>query len=43
METVDELLKEAVAMHGHLCPGQVLGVRMAMVGQYGIMARRLPI
>jgi formylmethanofuran dehydrogenase subunit E len=28
----DELLREAVAFHGHLCPGQVLGVRMAMAG-----------
>ncbi|MBI2544417.1 MAG: formylmethanofuran dehydrogenase subunit E family protein, partial [Candidatus Rokubacteria bacterium] len=27
-----ELLREAVAFHGHLCPGQVLGVRMAMAG-----------
>lgn len=26
------LLNEAVRNHGHLCPGQVLGVRMAMVG-----------
>lgn len=29
---VDELLEEAVAFHGHLCPGQVLGVRMAVTG-----------
>lgn len=28
----DELLDEAVAFHGHLCPGQVLGVRMAIAG-----------
>jgi formylmethanofuran dehydrogenase subunit E len=28
----DGLLAEAVAFHGHLCPGQVLGVRMAMAG-----------
>jgi formylmethanofuran dehydrogenase subunit E len=26
------LLDESVKIHGHLCPGQVLGVRMAMVG-----------
>lgn len=26
------LLQESVNLHGHLCPGQVLGVRMAMVG-----------
>src|SRR3989338_9830799 len=29
---VDELVEEAVAFHGHLCPGQVLGVRMAVAG-----------
>jgi formylmethanofuran dehydrogenase subunit E len=28
----EELLEESVRIHGHLCPGQVLGVRMAMVG-----------
>lgn len=28
----DELLEEAVSFHGHLCPGQVLGVRMAVAG-----------
>jgi formylmethanofuran dehydrogenase subunit E len=28
----DELLREAVAFHGHLCPGQVLGARMAVAG-----------
>jgi formylmethanofuran dehydrogenase subunit E len=28
----DELLDEAVAFHGHLCPGQVLGVRMTLAG-----------
>jgi formylmethanofuran dehydrogenase subunit E len=28
----DELLAEAVRFHGHLCPGQVLGVRMALAG-----------
>ncbi|HZY31797.1 MAG TPA: FmdE family protein [Candidatus Methylomirabilis sp.] len=32
MKPFDELLQEAVAFHGHLCPGQILGVRMAMVG-----------
>ncbi len=32
MRTFDELLHEAVAFHGHFCPGQVLGVRMALVG-----------
>lgn len=32
MESIDELLKMAEAAHGHLCAGQVLGVRMAMLG-----------
>lgn len=32
MQTMDELLTEAEAAHGHLCAGQVLGVRMAMLG-----------
>jgi formylmethanofuran dehydrogenase subunit E len=26
------LLKESAGVHGHLCPGQVVGVRMAMLG-----------
>ncbi len=32
MESIDELLRQAEAAHGHLCAGQVLGVRMALVG-----------
>jgi formylmethanofuran dehydrogenase subunit E len=32
MESVEELLKVAERAHGHLCAGQVLGVRMAMLG-----------
>ena len=32
MRPFDELLQEAMTFHGHLCPGQVLGVRMAMAG-----------
>lgn len=32
MQTLDELLDEAAIAHGHLCAGQVLGVRMAMLG-----------
>ena len=32
MSTLDELLEEAKIAHGHLCAGQVLGVRMAMLG-----------
>ncbi len=32
MESLDELLRQAEAAHGHLCAGQVLGVRMALLG-----------
>lgn len=32
MQSLDELLTEADRAHGHLCPGQILGVRMAMLG-----------
>jgi formylmethanofuran dehydrogenase subunit E len=32
MRSFEELLKESVARHGHLCAGQVIGVRMAMLG-----------
>ncbi|MGZ8467395.1 MAG: FmdE family protein, partial [Candidatus Binatia bacterium] len=32
MRNLDELLREASAIHGHHCAGQILGVRMAMVG-----------
>lgn len=32
MRALDELLERAALLHGHLCPGQVLGVRMAVVG-----------
>ena len=32
MKTLDEYLKEAEQAHGHLCAGQVLGVRLAMLG-----------
>jgi len=28
----EALLKESVRIHGHLCPGQVLGVKMSMLG-----------
>jgi formylmethanofuran dehydrogenase subunit E len=28
----EALLEESVSLHGHLCPGQVLGVRMSMLG-----------
>jgi formylmethanofuran dehydrogenase subunit E len=32
VEPFDELLKMAESAHGHLCAGQILGVRMAMLG-----------
>lgn len=32
MKSLEEYLLEAKAAHGHLCAGQVLGVRMAMLG-----------
>lgn len=32
MKSFEELLKESAENHGHMCPGQVVGVRMAMLG-----------
>lgn len=32
MENFETLLARSAHMHGHLCPGQVIGVRMAMLG-----------
>jgi formylmethanofuran dehydrogenase subunit E len=32
METLEKLLPKAEAAHGHMCPGQILGVRMALLG-----------
>jgi len=32
MESFDDLLRQAEAAHGHLCAGQILGVRLAMLG-----------
>jgi formylmethanofuran dehydrogenase subunit E len=32
MESFDDLLRHAELAHGHLCAGQILGVRMAMLG-----------
>lgn len=32
MKSFDELLSDAEVAHGHLCAGQVLGVRLAMLG-----------
>jgi formylmethanofuran dehydrogenase subunit E len=31
MESFDELLGQAEVAHGHLCAGQILGVRMAVL------------
>ena len=41
MESFDELLRKAEAAHGHLCAGQILGVRMALLGlkRLGIESR----
>lgn len=32
LQPLDELLIECERLHGHICPGQVLGVRMALLG-----------
>src|SRR5260370_13390095 len=32
MKSLDEYIREAEQAHGHLCAGQVLGVRLAMLG-----------
>ncbi|MBR9986005.1 MAG: formylmethanofuran dehydrogenase [Desulfosarcina sp.] len=32
MQPFETLLSESAQAHGHLCPGQVVGVRMAMLG-----------
>jgi formylmethanofuran dehydrogenase subunit E len=32
LATLDELLEECGRLHGHICPGQLLGVRMALLG-----------
>jgi len=32
MESLEQLLRKAEAAHGHLCAGQILGVRMALLG-----------
>jgi formylmethanofuran dehydrogenase subunit E len=32
MKHFETLLEESASVHGHLCPGQVVGVRMAMLG-----------
>src|SRR4029078_9971037 len=32
MESLDQLLKECEHLHGHMCAGQLLGARMAVLG-----------
>jgi len=32
METFEQLLEKSTKIHGHICAGQVIGVRMAMIG-----------
>ena len=32
MESFEQLLAESTRIHGHICAGQVIGVRMAMEG-----------
>lgn len=32
MQSLDDLIREAEIAHGHLCAGQILGVRLAMLG-----------
>jgi formylmethanofuran dehydrogenase subunit E len=32
MKTLDEYVALAAQSHGHMCPGQILGIRMAMLG-----------
>jgi formylmethanofuran dehydrogenase subunit E len=32
MKTLDQYLEDAAQAHGHICAGQVLGVRLAMLG-----------
>ncbi len=32
MQSFDELLEHATSIHGHICAGQVIGVRLAMSG-----------
>lgn len=32
MQLLDEVLKSCEAVHGHMCAGQLLGARMALLG-----------
>jgi formylmethanofuran dehydrogenase subunit E len=44
MQNFETLLEGSARMHGHMCPGQVVGVRMAMLGcgHIGLDAPRRP-
>ena len=39
---VDQLVEAASRAHGHLCPGQVIGVRMALLG-LGLLGYQCPL
>ena len=32
LSNLDSLIEECGSLHGHICPGQILGVRMALLG-----------
>src|SRR5215212_270962 len=32
LSNLDSLIDECGSLHGHICPGQILGVRMAVLG-----------
>ena len=32
LPSIESLLDECGRLHGHICPGQLLGVRMALIG-----------
>ncbi len=36
LEAIETLLQRAEVAHGHMCPGQILGTRMALVGLKGL-------
>lgn len=36
IDNFDELLKRSTEVHGHICPGQVLGVRLSILGLHKI-------
>lgn len=36
MKLIEELLRQSAALHHHLCPRQVLGVRMGLAGAYAL-------